>query len=61
MLLVALHLLNTYHAPSYKEKMALLTVSKHPAIRDALCLRTEPNLLQFSKKRHLNRTYDKIF
>lgn len=61
MLLVALHILNTYHAPSYKEKMALLTVSKHPAIRDALCLRTEPDPLEFSKKCHLNSTYDKVF
>ena len=61
-LLVDLHILNTY-VPIYKEKITLLTINKHPHVRKmlSLCLRTEQDPFEFSKKCNLSSTYDKIF
>lgn len=57
--LVDLRILNTYHVPTYKQKITLFPVSKHSIIRGMLCLRTEYDPLEFSKKCNLTSTYDK--
>lgn len=36
--LVDLHILNMYHAPTYKGKVTLFPVSKHSTVRGVLCV-----------------------
>lgn len=53
--LVDLHILNTYHAHTYKEKLALLPVSKHPTIRGCFVFKNRigPIRIQEEMQQHL--------